>query len=108
MSALRVLLYYISAFKKVHWSFLLLLMPFSQNQEDVEHPALSQLKLKDYELGERLGEGSSNGAVYAAKYNEHDVSKYFVMNCLHTSIKFFLLASSFVSFLTVLRCICCS
>ena len=59
-------------------------MPFSQNQEEVEHPALSQLKLKDYELGERLGEGSSNGAVYAAKYNEHDVSKYNFCNELFT------------------------
>lgn len=108
MPALSVLLYYISAFKKVHGSFLLLLIPSSKNQEEVEHPALSQLKLKDYELGERLGEGSSNGAVYAAKYNEHDVSKYFEMNFLHTSLKFFLLASTFVSFLTVLRCICCS
>ena len=58
---------------KCHWSFLLLLIPYSQNQEEVEHAALSQLKLKDYELGERLGEGSSNGAVYAAKYNEHEV-----------------------------------
>ena len=87
---------------------MLLLILYSQNQEEVEHAALSQLKLKDYELGERLGEGSSNGAVYAAKYNEHEVSQYFIMNFLHTSIKFFLLASSFVSFLTVLRSIVCS
>ena len=108
MSALSVLLYYISAFKKVHWSFLLLLIPYPQNQEGVEHAVLSQLKLKDYELGERLGEGSSNGAVYAAKYNEHEVGKYLIVTFSHTSIKFFLLASSFVSFLTVLRCIWCS
>lgn len=52
----------------------------AQNQEGVEHAALSQLKLKDYELGERLGEGSSNGAVYAAKYNEHDYAVKMLFN----------------------------
>ncbi|KAJ7334445.1 positive regulation of cristae formation [Desmophyllum pertusum] len=42
---------------------------FAQYQEDVEQPSsLAQLKLKDFEVGERLGESSSNSAVYAAKY----------------------------------------
>jgi len=51
----------------------------TQRQEEVEQPSLSQLRLKDYKVGERLGENSSNSAVYAAKYkgNEYAVKMLF-------------------------------
>lgn len=52
----------------------------AQPEETVEQPSLSQLKLKDYEVGERLGEPSSSAAVYAAKYNRHEYAVKMLFN----------------------------
>lgn len=46
---------------------------YLQHQEDVEQPSLAGLKLKDYEVGTRLGESSSNSAVYSAQYKGDEV-----------------------------------
>ena len=46
---------------------------YLQHQENVEQPSLAGLKLKDYEVGQRLGESSSNSAVYSAKYKGDEV-----------------------------------
>lgn len=45
----------------------------SQLQKDFEEPSLAQLKLKDFKVGERLGQSSSNSAVYSAEYMGHEV-----------------------------------
>lgn len=39
----------------------------------IEEPSLAQLKLKDFKVGERLGQSSSNSAVYSAEYMGHEV-----------------------------------
>lgn len=53
---------------------------FMQRQENVEQPSLAGLKLRDYEVGERLGESSSNSAVYAAKYMGHEYAVKMLFN----------------------------
>lgn len=53
----------------VPWPFFFL----SQLQKDFEEPSLAQLKLKDFKVGERLGQSSSNSAVYSAEYMGHEV-----------------------------------
>ncbi|KAL9988815.1 hypothetical protein ACROYT_G003303 [Oculina patagonica] len=53
---------------------------FAQHQENVDQPSLAQLKLKNYEVGERLGKSSSNSAVYAAKYMGHEYAVKMLFN----------------------------
>lgn len=59
--------------RHVEVDFILFSSLYRQHQENVEQPSLAELKLKDYEVGKRLGESSSNSAVYAAKYMGHEV-----------------------------------
>lgn len=53
---------------------------FVQHQEDVEQPSLAGLKLKDYEVGTRLGESSSNSAVYSAQYKGDEYAVKMLFN----------------------------
>ena len=54
---------------------------YLQHQENVEQPSLVGLKLRDYEVGDRLGERSSNSAVYAAKYMGNEVQYNYDITC---------------------------
>lgn len=52
----------------------------SQHPANDGQPSISELKLKDFEIGERLGERSCCSVVYAAKNKEHEYAVKMLFN----------------------------
>lgn len=70
-------------FKKLHeraQRVLLTRSMFTELQKGFEEPSLAQLKLKDFKVGERLGQSSSNSAVYSAEYMGHEYAIKMLFN----------------------------
>lgn len=70
-------------YKKLHQTAqraLLTKNMFAELQKDFEEPSLAQLKLKDFKVGERLGQSSSNSAVYSAEYMGHEYAIKMLFN----------------------------
>lgn len=70
-------------FKKLHQRAQRLLLTrsmFAEFQKDFEEPSLAQVKLKDFKVGERLGQSSSNSAVYSAEYMDHEYAIKMLFN----------------------------